>query len=172
MPLYLIDNLGIAGVTDQAENLPDGYFAHKGPDAPIEDLYWDGTDVILKPEKPSAIAIWNTEALSWEEPEAFVIPSLPLDWDKLIAALDSSPEWERAYTASERTLKANTAFTTLMSALTSIRKVETLQFALAKLREAMSGISGLGDFTTEEIASINQKLAQAGFELRLIPSSL
>lgn len=166
--MFLIYEGAIAGTTDQAEDLPEGYSAHPGPDAPIEEVYWDGADVILKPEKPSAIAFWNIETLSWTEPEAFVIPNLQsLDWDKLIAALDSSPEWERAYTASERTLKANTAFTTLMSALTSIRKVETLQFALSKLREAMSGISGLGDFTPEEIASINQKLEAAGFELRL-----
>lgn len=165
--MFLIHEGAIAGTTDQAEDLPEGYSAHPGPDAPIDDLYWDGTNVILKPEKPSPTAIWNVEAHLWTEPETFVIPSLPLDWDKLIAALDSSPEWERAYTASERTLKANTAFTTLMSALTSIRKVETLQFALSKLREAMSGISGLGDFTPEEINSINQKLEDAGFDLRL-----
>ncbi len=137
-----------------------------GPDAPIEDLYWDGETIILKPPKPSDEHHWDSETNTWIAPVPIVIPQY-LDWDKLITLLDSSPEWGRVYAAAEKTLKANTAFTTLLTTLTNLRKLETLEFAIAKLREAMIGISGIGDFTAEEIASINQKLAECGFDLQL-----
>ncbi|MBW4677769.1 MAG: hypothetical protein KME52_28375 [Desmonostoc geniculatum HA4340-LM1] len=148
-------------------NCPSQYQAIESElNLPVELVYWDGQIISPKPTKPEARAIWDNEQLEWIVPPPRQMPSTP-DWGKLIALLDSSPEWGRAYAASEKTLKANTAFTAMLTTLTNFRKTETLEFALAKLREAMTGISGVGDFTAEEIVSINQKLTDCGFELQL-----
>ena len=168
--MYLVFDNEIAGVANTSEGLPFGFKAVDGPDAPLENLYWDGKAIALKPPKPNAAAYWDARTKTWKTPPVANIPSLAPgspDWNKLIESLENSPEWGRTYAASERTLKANTAYTTLMTVLGSLRKVETLQFALAKLREAMEGISGLGDFTPSEVQSINQKLKAAGFGFQI-----
>ncbi len=162
---FLIQNGAIAGTSAEfTDNLPEGFSLIEGPDLPLSEVYWNGQSVVTKPPQPSPEHYWNGATNTWVAPS----PLTPFqDWDKLISFLDSSPEWGRAYGAAEKTIKANTAFTLLLTTLTSLRKIETLEFALNKLREAMSGISGIGDFTTEEIASIDGKLEAAGFDLRL-----
>lgn len=168
--MFLIFDNQIAGTTAQDEGLPAGFRAVEGMDAPLENLYWDGKAIALKPPKPNNTAYWDTKTKAWKTPPvasfSSAIPNSP-DWNKLVESLENSPEWGRTYAASERTLKANTAYTTLMTVLGSLRKVETLQFALFKLREAMEGISGLGDFNPDEVDSINQKLKAAGFEFQI-----
>ena len=162
---YLIFDNQIAGTAESVDSLPIDFIALQGPDEDINNLYYDGESIQIKPPRPSPSHFWDNALENWILP---IIPenSVP-NWDKLILLLDNSPEWGRVYAAAEKTLKANTAFTTLLTTLTNLRKVETLEFALAKLREAMSAISGIGDFTAEEIASINQKLTDCGFDLQL-----
>ncbi|MBH8566699.1 hypothetical protein I8748_31880 [Nostoc sp. CENA67] len=163
--MFLIYDNAIVGTATQAENLPEGFIALEGPNLPIEEVYLDGSDIKAKPPKPSEAHYWDGELLEWKIFHHDVT-SFP-DWDKLISLLHNSPEWARAYAAAERTLKANTAYTTLLTTLSSFRRLENLEFAIAKLREAMSGIAGIGDFTSEEITSINQKLTDCGFDLQL-----
>ncbi|MDM9583079.1 hypothetical protein [Nostoc sp. GT001] len=168
--IFLICNNEIAGITDVylESELPTGYKCIEGPNLLPYEVYWDGEAVLPKPPQPSLEHYWDSTTNTWQLPQLITIPQIKVEnWDKLILLLDSSPEWGRVYAAAEKTLKANTAFTTLLTTLTNLRKVETLIFAIAKLREAMTGISGVGDFTSEEIASINQKLTDCGFELQL-----
>ena len=168
---FLIFDNEIAGTTAQDEGLPAGFRAVEGLDAPLENLYWDGKAIALKPQKPNAAAYWDARTKAWKIPPVASF-SLPLasanspNWNMLISSLQNTPEWGRAYTAAEKTLKANASFTTLMSALT-MRDEATLKFALAKLREAMESITGLGDFTPSEVQSINQKLKAAGFGFQI-----
>jgi hypothetical protein len=163
---FLIKDGAVAGTSAElTDKLPEGFFLVEGTDSPL-GVYWDGENILAKPQQPSPSHYWDAINNEWVLP--FIPPVFVAeDWDKLTSLLDNSPEWGRAYSAAERTLKANTAFTTLLTTLTTLRKIETLQFVIAKLREAMSAISGLGDFSAEEIASINQKLTECGFELQL-----
>jgi hypothetical protein len=169
--IFLICNDEIAGITDShLAALPSGYRCIEGPDLLVHEVYWDGQSesVLPKPQQPSNEHYWDSTTNTWQLPQLIRIPQIKTEnWDRLISLLDSSPEWGRVYAAAEKTLKANTAFTTLLTTLTNLRKVETLEFAIAKLRVAMAGISGVGDFTSEEIASINQKLTECGFDLQL-----
>lgn len=168
MKIFLIYENEIAGIANQETQLPSGYSAIEGPNDELENLYFDGFQIQLKPPKPSVAHYWDNELLKWVSPNQGAIPpSNSPNWEKLILLLENSPEWAKAYAASEKTLKANTAFTTLLTTFANLRKVENLIFAIAKLREAMAGISGIGDFTAEEINSINQKLAESGFDLQL-----
>ncbi|MCC5636343.1 hypothetical protein LC593_10825 [Nostoc sp. CHAB 5844] len=166
---FLIQNNEIVGTSDaKIEELPLNFSLVEGPDILISQAYYKDGEILPKGSSPSPQHTWDEQTHTWIEPEALPVAQLSApNWDALIASLENSPEWGKAYTAAERTLKANTAFTTLLTTLTSLRRTETLEFAIAKLREAMSGIAGIGDFTLEELASINQKLAAAGFDLVL-----
>ena len=124
-----------------------------------ENFYVLNGEVVQKPPKPSDTAIWNET--DWIEPPVY-IPKF-LDWNHLESNLTGSSAWAKAYAASELTLKANSAFTTLLAILTSTRQTVRLIWAIAKLREAMLSIPEIGDFTKEEIASINNKLKAANF---------
>ncbi|RCJ20116.1 hypothetical protein A6S26_05190 [Nostoc sp. ATCC 43529] len=164
---FFIQGDAIAGMSNAfTDQLPTGFTLVEGPDLPLNLIYWNGRKILPKPQQPSPEYYWDSAINEWVAPDP-PTPSQIQDWDKLISLLDSSPEWGKAYAAAEKTLKANTAFTTLLTTLTSLRKTETLEFAIARLREAMSNISGIGDFTAEEIASIDGKLEAAGFDLRL-----
>jgi hypothetical protein len=165
--LFLIKDGALVGTsTEFTDSLPEGFSLIEGPDLPLFEVYWDGHTVSAKPPQPTPEHYWDSEINTWVAPVPIIIPQIQ-DWDKLISLLDNSPEWGKVYTAAEKTLKANAAFTTLLTTLTNFRKVETLEFAIAKLRGSLIGISGVGDFTTEEIASINQKLTDCGFDLQL-----
>lgn len=166
MKNFIVLGGNIVGITDE---IPNNETVFANPDnLEIADVYWDG-EIIPKPDRPSPQHYWDEQTHTWIAPAIENI-SIFFNWDMLVASLFNSPEWAKAYSASEKTLKANTAFTTLLTTLTNLRRVETLEFAIAKLREAMTGIAGIGDFTTEEIASINGKLTAAGFDLQLSPA--
>lgn len=164
---YFIKDGEIVGTADSNIGLPGNFQAVEFEEiVDISLLYFDGEEICLKPQKPGENFFWDANTNQWKE-----IPSVEFirgyDWDKLLVTLQSSDEWAKAYSASERTLKANTAYTTLLVVLTNTRQVGTLEWAVAKLREAMATISGIGDFTVEEIESINQKLEDAGFSITL-----
>jgi hypothetical protein len=89
------------------------------------------------------------------------------NWAGLFLSLHHTPMWERAYEASGRTLKANRAFTLLLNTLTVTRSIELLSFAIADLREAMAGISTIGDFSESEITLVNELLQAHNFDLTI-----
>jgi len=147
------------------ESYPSGFTlveAPDGMDAILTDLYWDGTNVIEKPSQPSPEHYWNAQSNEWELP---IIPTqlAIANWQGLTSQLRGSAAWGHAYLSSEKTLKANSAFTLLLATLTSTHAIEDLVWALARLREAMQAIA-TGDFTTEELESIGQILDANGFD--------
>ncbi|NJR37751.1 MAG: hypothetical protein HC781_01595 [Leptolyngbyaceae cyanobacterium CSU_1_4] len=148
----------IAGITEQLDNLPVGFTAVEAPDLPLEQLYWDGAIVRIKPEQPSSLHVWEVD--QWVLPQPNVFGE---NWQGLTEILTGSGFWTKAYDASTRTLKANSAFTVLLAVLTSTQRVDRLANALALLRGAMIGIGAIGDFTPDELEEIAQILRDNGF---------
>jgi hypothetical protein len=159
MHILIVDG-AIAGITGQVEDLPAGFMAVEAPDLPLETLFWDGAAVQIRPEQPSPLHYWNANEQAWERPTVAV----GTDWQGLTNALRGSAAWGRAYAASEKTLKANSAFTLLLATLTATHALEDLVWAIAKLREAMVAIAAIGDFTAEELEEIAQALQTHGFD--------
>jgi hypothetical protein len=166
MTYFWINNEEIAGYSEtwvEPELYPSGFALVEGLDLPIGRLFWNGAAIVQKPEQPSPEHFWNHESNAWEIVVIPIPEPLP-DWQGLTSQLRGSAAWGRAYTSSERTLKANSAFTLLLTTLTSTHAVEDLVWAIAKLREAMVAIAAIGDFTTEELAGIAQALQTHGFD--------
>lgn len=159
----LIQNEQIVGTTDNPRNEIAGFEIVEGPDLPIELLYFDGSRIQVKPEPPSELHFWQNN--QWRLPEPSV--AVRENWDGLVIALRGSSFWGKVYTAAGRTLKANVAWTLLYGTLTKTHNLQDLNFAIVEIREAMRGITGIGDFTTEEITALNQLLDDNGFTLRL-----
>lgn len=86
------------------------------------------------------------------------------DWRLLLSSLQSSQPFFKAYNASKVTLPANTAFTLLMTVITTTNNEDTLIFALAELRQSLKASNKLEDFTAEEIEVIIDLLNKAGFD--------
>jgi hypothetical protein len=162
--LFLVSDGEIVGTTDQVENLPDGYEAVSGPDLAIEQLYFDGTAIQIKPAQPSPAHFWSEGG--WRLPDVVAIP-VSENWNGLLMALRGSSFFAKCFESAERTLKANAAWTLLYGTLTRTHNLEDLMFSLFKMREAMRGIAAIGDFTPGEIEQMNQILEANGFELRL-----
>ncbi len=97
---------------------------------------------------------------------ADAIQSIP-NWKALENSLRQSEVWAKAFGASTRTLKAQAAFSLLYGTLTVTHNLDDLRFSIMLLREAMSSIAGLGDFTSEEISFINAVLNNNNIALEL-----
>jgi hypothetical protein len=164
MRYYILqDQIAGQAVDQDPTHIPPDFKIVEGPDEPIDSLYWDGINIVRRPNKPSNAAWWDPNQNQWVEPPEPVQISSIVNWEKLNISLTSSPEWQKAYRSSEENLKANSAFTSLLAILTSTRQTDRLVWAIGKLREAMVSIPEIGDFTKEEIASINNKLIAANF---------
>jgi len=117
---------------------------------------------------PSPQHRWNGEA--WElEPRP--------DWEGLMNDIRGTEVYAKVYTAAndpeantiaalKKTIQANTAFTLLQDTFKS-QNLQDLQFAITTLRALMADISTVGDFTTEQLQWINQKLSDRGFPIQL-----
>jgi hypothetical protein len=166
--LILIHQDQICGQVESAEGLPSGFEVIETEiEAPIESLYFADGEIRQKPERPSDAHVWTDSR--WVELERFSIPeaSAQEDWQGLFVALHETPIWARVYEASGRTLKANRAFTLLLNTLTTSRNLATFVFAIADMREALQGISAIGDFDTAELAMLNELLQQYQFGLKV-----
>lgn len=164
--LILVQDGQICGTAKDLSGVPSNMQAieYSGEHS-IESLYVNDGQLQLKPARPSETSVW--QGSQWREPTPFVVPTFGPDWQGLFQALHHTPMWERAYEASGRTLKANRAFTLLLNTLTVSRSLDVLVFAIADLRDAMAGISAIGDFSAEELGQIDQMLATHGFDLRV-----
>jgi hypothetical protein len=166
MAYFWINDGAIAGISEdlmEPERYPQGFTLVEGPDAPAETLFWNGSEVAKKPEQPSSQHVWNFEKNDWMLPHIF--QSEPIaNWQGLADDLTGSTLWAKAYEASTRTLKANSAFTVLLTVLTSTKRADRLNHAIALLREAMRGISAIGDFTADELVEIAQTFSDNGFD--------
>ncbi len=149
---------------------PSGFVGRavlEGADLPIAALYFDGSAILPKPDRPSDLYEWDRQTHEWVAPQQ-PLPFTPQqNWEELLAQLRGSAFFAKCFNAAERTLKANAAWTLLYGTLTRTHNLEDLQFSLYKMREALSGIAAIGDFTPEEVEALNQMLEQTGFELRL-----
>lgn len=165
---FLIQNGQIAGTSDAAIEVA-GLEIVEGIDLPVDQLYWDRSAIQQRPERPSPLHYWQDN--QWILPNivaSSVIASAPTaNWEGLIAALRGTPIWAKTFSAAGRTVKANAAWTLLYGTLTATRNLEDLQFAIAEMRGAMRGVSAIGDFTPEELATLNQLLQDHGFSFTL-----
>jgi hypothetical protein len=155
--LFLIFENAIAGTTNQTEGLPAGFSVAEGPDAPNEELYWDGSAIVYKPPRPTPSSVWNTHSNQWEE---FAVPqqivTLP-DWKGLELALTGTQAFGRAF----NTAPAN-AWTLLLSTITTMHNIDHLMFALNAIRQGMPE-----DFNSAEIEQINQALEANNFDFKI-----
>lgn len=132
----------------------------------IEDCYWDSIaeEIKVKPDRPSPQHYWDTQSNQWTLPPTPPAAPITPDWKRLENELRGSILFQKGYGAAERTLKANAAFTLLTNALTTTHNLNDLKFAFSRLREALSGISAIGDFTSEELETIASKLMLCNFD--------
>ena len=150
----LIADGEICGRSDSPDNLPEGWKA----------IAYDGG------RSPESLELVDGEIREKQPPEIvpFVVPeTIGPNWDALYAGLEGTPMWARVFSAAGRTLRANAAFTLLLNTITTARRIATLEFAIAEMRDALLGIAAIGDFDATEIASLNELLEATGFNLRL-----
>lgn len=142
------------------EIVPQNFEVVDGIDADREAVFFDGQTVKLKPPKPAIDAYWD--AVEWKIPLRSA--SVQLNWQKLEAELRESAAWARAWGAAGLTVRANRAFTLLLSSLTATHSLTDLVFAFAELRSAMREQNSLTDFSLAEIDFIEQILEASGFD--------
>jgi len=87
-------------------------------------------------------------------------------WGKLYTSLQSSVFLGKANAAAQISLPAATALMFLVSAITNTRDVNDLAWSVANVREAMS-LTPIGDFTPEEIESINLIFIDCDFTFQI-----
>lgn len=115
--MYYVDETGIIVGNHEGEpiNPPSGLQLIEGPEASISELYFDGTAILLKPERPSNTAIWEDTTHSWVEPPAPPEPEPVPNWaalgDALVADL-----------AILNKLAANPLFAALVGRLQTLRQ--------------------------------------------------
>jgi len=90
---YWIAGNEIAGTSNDASvTPPTGCTLVEGPDASRDDLYYDGTAIQLKPERPSDTAYWDSITNTWQEspppPPPPVVPNWGAMADSLVADID------------------------------------------------------------------------------------
>jgi len=90
---YWIQDNQIVGTSDSLDvGTPTGFSLVEGPDASRDDLYYDGTAIQLKPERPSDTAYWDNATNTWQEPPPPPPPPVVPNWgamaDSLVADID------------------------------------------------------------------------------------
>jgi hypothetical protein len=84
---YLIDETGqIAGLSTIAL-APGGWLAVEGPDASRDDLYYDGTAIQFKPDRPSDTSYWDHATNTWQEPPPPPPPPVLPNWGAMADSL-------------------------------------------------------------------------------------
>lgn len=86
------------------------------------------------------------------------------DWDGLLSSLIETQAWTKVTTAMASSLKANTAGTLLIAALTATRRTEGLLSAWNLLLNAMQTQSAVPAFSDDELQTIKAALALNGFD--------
>lgn len=165
MKWWILDGQVVSAALETGK--PANFEEVDGPTASDRDaVYFDGVEVVLKPAPPTADAIWDNDLADWRSP----VPAMPLnlpDWEGLVGTLRGGPILGKAYSAGDRTLKAQNAFSLMMVTLTGTKNLDDFVFSLERLREAMRGIAQVGDFTVEELEAIADLLSVNGFDSAL-----
>lgn len=88
--MYVLIYLGqIAGTSDTPDNLPSDFLAVHYNGGSIENLYWDGTNVLPIPEAPGDNYYWDVAINQWVEmlnPISYTLPT-PLTRHELAPVL-------------------------------------------------------------------------------------
>jgi len=150
---------------EHEKNYQSEYKQVEGPDAVVEDVYFDGESILRKPEQSSDNAYWDIGINEWVVPPVFVDYSLR--WASLSRELVSTSAWEKVYAAGMKTIAANFASTLLIRVLDIVQDENALLDAFNRLREVLVAASSLSDFTQEELDEINSKLEENNFTIRV-----
>lgn len=193
MLFYVADN-EIVGDQANPDSLPNGWAVAEGADLPIEMLYWDGEAIQERPPRPGEEYYWSRDNLGWEQAQT-PVPQVPTgppspgavsgDWERLEASLRQSSYFYKGYESAGYSLKSNRAFTLLLNTIrtgstlqsggfiseaSSLKLSQDLRFATLDLKAALAELGASGsfpDFTEEELASLEEMLADCGFEVAL-----
>jgi len=164
--MILIFDGQIAGQTTTTDNLAAGFTAieYSGTE-PLESLWFDGKKIRVKPERPSDRHYWTGK--DWAENVDAQIP-MHEDWAGLMADLRGSGLLAKVYAAAKKTVKVATAWTMLMTALTSpLMIVEDLAFAIADFRAMAPDV-----LNTEDCQLILGFLHDRGFHSESLENAL
>lgn len=101
------------------------------------------------------------EGLSSEEIEEALRPKEP-QWEQLLTELRGSPAWTKAANAALSKNSIQGFWTMLYITISSVRNLDDFNLALTGLRQEMSK-AAIGDFTGNELASLNEILVGCGF---------
>lgn len=127
----------IVGAGDIGENLPDdvGAIANSfGPGIDPNDYYVSDGSIQPKPDRPSPYHVWIEGG--WTLPEVGDLSAIVNPWDSLVNRVRGSEVWDAAFTASFKSLRAQSAWSVLLSSLTSTHNIDDLAFGLNALIEA------------------------------------
>ncbi len=89
MAFAIISNNQIVGFTsDENMGLPSGFSLVETPDGySVDQLYYDGSEVQIKPMKPSEASYWQESTNSWIEPQENTSPQFMLASNPLAVAV-------------------------------------------------------------------------------------
>ena len=90
---YWIQSDQIVGVSDSdSVGIPPTCTLVEGPGDSVHAVYYDGTAIQLKPERPSDTAYWDSATNTWQEPPPPPPPPVVPNWgamaDSLVADID------------------------------------------------------------------------------------
>ncbi len=153
----------VVGTSDFYAEEIAGFAVHEGPNLPVDQVYFDGQAIAIKPAQPSPLFLWSgQEWILPPQPEVVVEP----DWAELLEYLQASDIGAKAYEAACLTNAANAAWTVLQTILTRTQKTERFAFFLSELLSEIEAIAAQGyleNFTPEQKAVFRRKLAELNF---------
>lgn len=138
---------------------PANFTVVEGADLPRDEVFFDGQQILAKPEKPGENYYWSEADKTWVEiPEK--IPLKMLDWNGFLLGIIQTPVYEKI----KNFLGANdpAEYTVLVallnnSALPDADRERLLENALRRVKAAMKGSST--PLTSKDVATINELLA-------------
>lgn len=69
--IVLVFENDIVGTAENTDNLPNGFVAYEVPDRPLYEYYFNGTEVVEKPPRPTNDHVWYPYPTNaWVAPEA------------------------------------------------------------------------------------------------------
>jgi hypothetical protein len=86
------DNQIVGYCNDESVGTPSGFTLVEGPNTSRDDLYYDGTAIQFKPDRPSDTTYWDNTTNTWQEPPPPPPPPVLPNWgnlaDRLVADID------------------------------------------------------------------------------------
>lgn len=157
MKYFYVQNGTIAGLGD-TDDVPFACIANMfgGSIDPNDFCVVDGK-IELRPERPSPDHVWADGG--WVKPTPIDVSAIVSlnPWQTLLDKLRGSEVWEAAFSASVKSLRAQSAWTILYGTITSTNNLQDLAFSLGALIDAAPAL-----FTIEVKAKFKEILAEVG----------